>query len=484
MSSISPLSIINLFGQMGSNLGDGISQGYDAYRQQAKRTADATQQYGAMALRNGDIKTAADAANQYGPLYNAAFGTHFDTTPIVGAPMQVSPLAGMDPSTLPASSDIGNLGPGGYQTPLSSYSPDQTGSLSAQLGPVNNDSTPTPFTVPNFDNPQTKKAIASRLQITPQYFDLHPDEERYAVDAFGNVTDVAGNAKSFRPYNRYMPSANGILDTDSGKIVPGTVPPSVPNKSDWTPMPITNPDGTTGYALMDKTTGAIQKTSLQGKAPTGSTKPPTKWYGFDRLQKSGLEPMIEQAASENGVDPALLKGLVFQESGFNPKVVSPAGAVGLGQLMPATATDLGVADSTDPMQNLRGSAKYLKQQLDATGGNVTEALARYNAGPAWRQKYNNQMPAETQKYIQSVPKLASYFSNAPAAAALKAIKPFNEGAFAKSWAVSHGYPAGAPLGGDYLTQYNADLSKAKAQWNQQQGGGSTTGAIDTLLNMK
>lgn len=112
---------------------------------------------------------------------------------------------------------------------------------------------------------------------------------------------------------------------------------------------------------------------------------------------------ITAAAKKHGIDPALLAGLVKQESGFNPSAGSPAGARGLTQLMPGTAAGLGVSNVLDPVQNLNGGAKYLRQQLDAFGGDVTRALAAYNAGPGAVQRYGGVPPyAETQNYVRIV----------------------------------------------------------------------------------
>jgi soluble lytic murein transglycosylase-like protein len=112
---------------------------------------------------------------------------------------------------------------------------------------------------------------------------------------------------------------------------------------------------------------------------------------------------ITAAAKKHGIDPALLAGLVKQESGFNPNAGSPAGARGLTQLMPGTAAGLGVSNVLDPIQNLDGGAKYLRQQLDAFGGDVTRALAAYNAGPGAVQRYGGVPPyAETQNYVRIV----------------------------------------------------------------------------------
>lgn len=107
------------------------------------------------------------------------------------------------------------------------------------------------------------------------------------------------------------------------------------------------------------------------------------------------------AARKYGIDPEMFLRLIQQESSFRPDVVSPKGAIGLGQLMPATAKELGV-DPTDPMQNLEGAAKYLSQQLKRFG-DPSLALAAYNAGPT-RVARLGRVPniAETQNYVKTI----------------------------------------------------------------------------------
>jgi soluble lytic murein transglycosylase-like protein len=125
---------------------------------------------------------------------------------------------------------------------------------------------------------------------------------------------------------------------------------------------------------------------------------------------SAFDAQINAAAASNGIDPALLKGLVSQESGFNPNARSGAGAVGLTQLMPGTAASLGVTNPLDPAQSLQGGAKYLREQLDRFGGDEQLALAAYNAGPGAVQKYGGVPPyAETQNYVTSVMSKAAAF---------------------------------------------------------------------------
>jgi hypothetical protein len=107
-------------------------------------------------------------------------------------------------------------------------------------------------------------------------------------------------------------------------------------------------------------------------------------------------------SARNGVDPRLTFALVMQESRFNAHAVSPAGAQGLGQLMPGTAARLGVRNPFDISQNLDGTVRYLATQLNQFG-RLSLALAAYNAGPASVTKYGGVPPyRETQRYVKCV----------------------------------------------------------------------------------
>ena len=137
---------------------------------------------------------------------------------------------------------------------------------------------------------------------------------------------------------------------------------------------------------------ALQSAQAPQTAAPAAVGAPTQFDG-----------LINDAATRNGVDPALLKALIRQESNFNPNARSGAGAVGLTQLMPSTAAGLGVGDPTDPAQAIEGGAKYLRQQLDRFGGDPAKALAAYNAGPGAVQRFGGVPPyAETQAYVQRV----------------------------------------------------------------------------------
>ena len=118
---------------------------------------------------------------------------------------------------------------------------------------------------------------------------------------------------------------------------------------------------------------------------------------------TSMDRIFEEAAEKYGVDVDLLKAIGKAESGFNASAVSSAGAIGVMQLMPATAKSLGVTNPYDARQNIMGGAKYISQLLDKYDGNTRLALAAYNAGSGNVDKYGGIPPfEETQNYVKRV----------------------------------------------------------------------------------
>ncbi len=148
---------------------------------------------------------------------------------------------------------------------------------------------------------------------------------------------------------------------------------------------------------------AVQTTD-SGAAAVAATAPEnTEDFSSYLKTSSTLDQIFEEAAATYGVPKELLKAIAKAESDFNPNATSGAGAQGIMQLMPATAKSLGVTDAYDPYQNIMGGAKYISEMLNTFGGNVTMALAAYNAGPNNVAKYGGVPPfKETQNYVVKV----------------------------------------------------------------------------------
>ena len=117
-----------------------------------------------------------------------------------------------------------------------------------------------------------------------------------------------------------------------------------------------------------------------------------------------FEPLVQQYAAMYGLRPGLVRAVIQVESGFDVGATSPKGAMGLMQLMPATARALGVRRPYDPTENIRGGTAYLRQLLDRYDGDEVLALAAYNAGSGTVDRYGGQVPPyrETQDYVRKV----------------------------------------------------------------------------------
>jgi soluble lytic murein transglycosylase-like protein len=127
------------------------------------------------------------------------------------------------------------------------------------------------------------------------------------------------------------------------------------------------------------------------------------------LRARAYEPMIVSASRQFAVDPDIVRAVIKAESDYDDRAVSPKGALGLMQLMPKTARELGVADPFDPAANIHGGVGYLSRLLGDLDGSLPLALAAYNAGPS-RVMGRNEIPAiqETRRYVQRV---LSYYTS-------------------------------------------------------------------------
>lgn len=143
---------------------------------------------------------------------------------------------------------------------------------------------------------------------------------------------------------------------------------------------------------------------VEGAPAIRTTRPvdPSAWTGR-------YDDLVLEYASKQALRPELVRAVIQVESGFNPRARSPKGAMGLMQLMPATARELGVVDAYDPEQNIRGGTRYLRQLLDRYDGDERLALAAYNAGAGAVDRYGGVVPPyrETREYVRKVNSVAA-----------------------------------------------------------------------------
>lgn len=143
--------------------------------------------------------------------------------------------------------------------------------------------------------------------------------------------------------------------------------------------------------------------------PSANVARPRRSYGIVRTERLWNEPpadlskLIDRTARRYGVEPALVHAVVRAESAFDHLAISSAGAQGLMQLMPTTASEVGVRDAFHPEENLAGGVYYLRQLIDRFSGNVQLAVAAYNAGPGAVERFGGVPPyRETLDYLQRV----------------------------------------------------------------------------------
>lgn len=227
--------------------------------------------------------------------------------------------------------------------------------------------------------------------------DAKQDFSRILADSQANAQQTASIAGGGRRIADY-------LKTPVVAKVPrprNPISPSVPG-ADQTTAPACPPPSEqrtlTEVQPLPRTSAETQIKSSSSSSGLMSRQPDKADKVTQRIDQS-----IEKAAADYDLPAELIRGVIQAESNFQVRAVSPAGAQGLMQLMPATARELGVEDPFDIQENIDGGARYLRQMLDMFGGDLKQALSAYNAGPGTVMKYDGQVPyPETRHYVRKV----------------------------------------------------------------------------------
>lgn len=228
------------------------------------------------------------------------------------------------------------------------------------------------------------------------------------VDAKSSGTDIPSDAAldSFREVlaaaerTQQAMAVDALLAAESsGSISPATIQKLLgfnpqPN------IPVANTATVSGTQSSDTTSADTQAASGAGSTDNTST---VSSGTTSSSSKTDLDAYFEEAARTYGVDVNLLKAIAHTESNFNPNATSSAGAMGVMQLMPSTAKNLGIKDAYNARDNIMGGAKVISQHLSRYNGDVSLALAAYNAGSGNVKKYGGIPPfTETQNYVKKV----------------------------------------------------------------------------------
>ncbi len=222
------------------------------------------------------------------------------------------------------------------------------------------------------------KQLSARIGYTEQV-----EADNKTNGAQGNFADVLN--KTMLEEIKTTPSENNPFSLD--------LPPVLSNTKFGNLI--------TSGATLDKIQAASEVSKVQKTSPIAEKPSISNTSG--NYTKEQILGLVEKISNKYGVDEKLVQAVIKQESGYNPKAKSHAGALGLMQLMPTTAKSLGVKDPLNPAQNIEGGVKYLKSMLEEFNGNTILALAAYNAGPNAVKKYGTVPPyKETQNYVKSI----------------------------------------------------------------------------------
>ena len=178
----------------------------------------------------------------------------------------------------------------------------------------------------------------------------------------------------------------------------------------------TNRSGVTSFSDRAPSNRRYQVIEVSASCYACNLRSTVNWQNTP-LHLNAFQGTIRTAASNYGIDPALVRAVIHAESAFKPNAKSKAGALGLMQLMPDTARDMGVVDPLSPEENIHGGVRYLAWLLQKTNGNTTLATAAYNAGPGAVERHHGIPPyEETQTYVRRVSILHDRYKKALAEA--------------------------------------------------------------------
>ena len=210
-------------------------------------------------------------------------------------------------------------------------------------------------------------------------------------------------------------SAGANSDSEALATDPVITPPPV-RQASLKVFKYTNRSGVTSFSDRAPTNRHYRVIEVTANCYACSLRSKVDWHNTP-LHLKAFQGSISTAANHYGVDAALVRAVIHAESAFKPNAKSKAGALGLMQLMPDTARDMGVVDPLSPEENIHGGVRYLAWLLQKTNGNTTLATAAYNAGPGAVERHHGIPPyEETQTYVRRVSILYDRYKKALAEA--------------------------------------------------------------------
>jgi soluble lytic murein transglycosylase-like protein len=238
-------------------------------------------------------------------------------------------------------------------------------------------------------------------QTSPQ---LSPQEEsiRRQFDSI-KATAINAQATSIRAQAEAVRKQYGVVTANSSPVF--TEPPVVANLPPAPDKKAANPTTADAQQAAGAVVASAGFYTVPWPKPDGFSMPDVQVFtnGCAALDANEVNALVETASKKNGVNATLLRGMMQQESAFRPCAMSTAGAMGLMQIMPETADELGLTDPFDPAANVDAGARYMKQMLDKYNGNTALALAAYNAGPGRTDKARGIPPImETIDYVSRI----------------------------------------------------------------------------------